>query len=142
MLYIDTSSLLKLLLPEPESARVQEAVAAEVAVVVSSLAELEAETQLRAGFLGGHLTRRQHRCVLDCLAGFRQQEPFTFRSLPGTLFQTALRQHRAAERPHLRLVDRLHLAAMEELQVRRLMTHDAAQAEAARGMGYEVTSPR
>ena len=115
---------------------------AEAAVVVSSLAELEAETQLRAGFLGGHLTRRHYRCVLDCLAGFRQQEPFAFQSLPGTLFQTALRRHRAAERPHLRLVDRLHLAAMEELQIRRLMTHDAAQADAAQRLGYEVISPR
>ena len=142
MLYIDTSSLLKLLLPEPESRRVQAAVADEAAVVVSSLTELEAETQLRAGLLGGHLTRRRYSRVLECLAGFRQQEPFTFRSLPGTLFQTALRQHRAAERPHLRVIDRLHLAAMEELDIRRLMTHDAAQAKAASRMGYEVMSPR
>ncbi len=42
MFYIDTSSLLKLLIPEPESAAVQAAVAAEDVVLVSVLTELEA----------------------------------------------------------------------------------------------------
>ena len=41
-LYIDTSCLLKLLFPEPESARVGESVAAEKRVVVSALGRLEA----------------------------------------------------------------------------------------------------
>jgi predicted nucleic acid-binding protein len=45
--------------------------------------------------------------------------------------KTALEQHEAAT-AHGRSLDRLHLAAMEELGVRRLMTHDARQAEAAR----------
>jgi len=43
-LYLDTSCLLKLLLPEVESRRVAEIVAAEEHVVVSSLAQ-----QARAG---------------------------------------------------------------------------------------------
>ena len=30
---------------------------------------------------------------------------------------------------------------MEELQISRLMTHDARQAEAVRELGYEVISP-
>jgi len=30
---------------------------------------------------------------------------------------------------------------MEELGVRRLMTHDGTQAEAARELGYEVVTP-
>ena len=38
-------------------------------------------------------------------------------------------------------LDRLHLAAMEELRISRLMTHDARQAEAAWELGYEVISP-
>jgi predicted nucleic acid-binding protein len=141
MLYLDTSLLLKLLLPEPESVRVQDAVAAADTVVVSALAELEAEVQLRAGWLGGEFTRAQYRRLVAGLRALRDQEPFAFRSLPGTLFQTALQQHRASERPHIRTLDRLHLAAMEELEIRRLMTHDQAQAQAAATLGYEVVSP-
>ena len=141
MLYLDTSSLLKLLLPEPESARVQEAVSAEDVVVVSALAELEAEVQLRAGWLGGDFTRAQYRRLVQRLVDLRDHEPFDFRSLPGTLFLTALQQHRAAERPHIRTLDRLHLAAMRELEVARLMTHDRAQAQVAATLGYAVLSP-
>ncbi len=141
MLYLDTSSLVKLLLPEPESVRVQEGVSAEDVVVVSALAELEGEIQLRAGWLGGDFTRAQYRRLVRCLFEFKEQEPFVFRSLPGTLFQTALQRHRATERPHTRTVDRLHLAAMQELEVSRLMTHDRAQALVAVALGYEVLSP-
>ena len=35
----------------------------------------------------------------------------------------------------------LHLAAMDELGVRRLLTNDAKQAAAARVLGYEVLHP-
>jgi hypothetical protein len=41
----------------------------------------------------------------------------------------------------VRTLDRLHLAAMEELGLHRLMTHDVPQAEAARVLGYAVLSP-
>ena len=44
MIYIDTSCLIKVLLPEPDSPEVQALVAAEDAVIISSLAELEAES--------------------------------------------------------------------------------------------------
>lgn len=50
MLYIDTSSLLKLLLPEPDSPAVQAAVSVEGQVVLSTLVELEAEVQLHAAW--------------------------------------------------------------------------------------------
>ena len=141
MLYRETSSLLKLLLPERESVRVQEAMAAEDLVLVSSLAELEAEVQLRAGWLGGNFTRAQYHRLAERLRALQNQEPFQFRSLPGTLFQRALQQHRAAPRLHVRTLDRLHLAAMQELDVQRLMTHDQAQALAARSLGYQVLTP-
>ena len=61
VLYLHTSSLLKLLLPEPESLRVCEAIAGEKDVLVSALVELEAEVQLRGGWLGGAFTRTQYR---------------------------------------------------------------------------------
>jgi predicted nucleic acid-binding protein len=38
--------------------------------------------------------------------------------------------------------DRLHLAIIESLGLRRLLTNDDGQARAARGLGFEVTLPR
>lgn len=133
--------MLKILLPEPESQAVQAAVAGEDVVVLSILAELEAEVQLHAAWLGGTVTRIQYRRLTTRLRVLPQRQPFEVRQLPGRVFSTALRQHRERERPHARTVDRLHLAAMEELGVRRLMTHDRAQAEAARAVGYAVVTP-
>ena len=133
--------MLKLLLPEPESPAVQAAVALEDRVVVSTLVELEAEVQLRAAWLGGRFTRTRYRGLTERLRLLRRRDPFTLRPLPGTLFQTAFRQHRERQGPHVRTLDRLHLAAMEELGLRRLMTHDTPQAEAARAVGYAVLSP-
>ena len=72
---------------------------------------------------------------------FRDTDPFRFRPLAGSLFQTALRQNREARRVHCRTLDRLHLAAMEELGLRRLMTTDTAEAAGAKALGLEVVSP-
>jgi predicted nucleic acid-binding protein len=141
MIYLDTSSLLKLLLPEPESPAVQAALAGEDRVIISALAELEAEVQLRGGWLGGDFSRSQYRRLQAQLQALCQMEPFEARTLPATLMQTALQQHRRQERPQVRTLDRLHLAAMEELGIRRLMTHDLAQAAAAQALGHVVVTP-
>ena len=141
MVYLDSSSLLKLLWPEPESEAVRSRVAAEDAVVVSSLAELESEVQLRAAWLAGRYKEARWRRFREKLAELRGTEPFRFQRLGATVFDTALRQHRAKHAPHCRTLDRLHLAAMEELDVRRLMTNDTGQAGAARAMGFEVVTP-
>ena len=52
MIYLDTSCLLKLLWEEPESEAVRMAINDEEIVIVSSLSELEAETQLKAAAIG------------------------------------------------------------------------------------------
>src|SRR5213593_738193 len=127
MIYIDTTCLMKLLLLEPASHAVRQAVAREDAVVVSSLAELETEVQLKASYLGGELRASQWRQHLLRLAAFRNLDPFQFRVLGGSLFQTALRQHRRNRQIHCRTLDRLHLAAMEELRLNRLLTTDDSQ---------------
>src|SRR5205809_19688 len=88
--------------------------------------------------------RRTVRWVEEFLIPDRQArevgatDPFRFRSLPGSVFETALRQHAGGSRTHCRTLDRLHLAAMTELDVARLMTHDVVQARAARALGFEV----
>lgn len=141
MIYIDSSALLKLFWDEPESAEVDRHVGAEDVVIVSALAELETEVQFSAGRLAGRYGEAQRRRFRAQLAGLRGAEPFRVRSLPGTLFQAALRQLTAAPTAHCRTLDRLHLAAMTELAVSRSMTHDTAQARAARALGFDVLMP-
>ena len=141
MIYLDTSCLLKLLREEPESGDVRSAVNAEDEVVVSSLTELETEVQLKAAALGGEIRASQWRQYQAKLAAMRNFDPFQFRHLPAAVFQTALRQHRHPQAAYCRSLDRLHLAAMEELKQRKLMTLDEAQGEAAEALGHTVTRP-
>ena len=141
MIYLDTSSLLKLLYDEPESSAVRTAIGIEDEVLVSVLTELEACVQLKAAWLGGDYRRSRYLGYRKRLAAFHDLAPFRFVDLPTTLFATAMRQADAAGDLHLRTLDRLHLAAMQELGVTRLMTHDAQQERAARRLQYEVLSP-
>ena len=141
MVYLDSSSLLKLLWPEPESAAVRAGVAAEDVVIVSSLAELESEVQLKAAWLAGRYRAARWRRFREKLAEFRETEPFRFHRLGAPVFDVALRQHRAGGNTHCRTLDRLHLDAMEELSVSRLMTNDANQAAVARAIGLKVLTP-
>lgn len=141
MIYLDTSCLLKLMLEEPESGAVRMAVAREPEVIVSALTELETAVQLRSGWRAGDYRERRYRAYVGRLHVLRDTDPFRFRPLAGSLFQTALRQDREARRVHCRTLDRLHLAAMEELGLRRLMTTDTAQAAGGKALGFEVVSP-
>lgn len=141
MIYIDSSSLLKLFWLEQESEAVREHVAAEPMVLVSTLTELETESQLTAGWLAGRYGKARRERYRAKLAELRGLDPFRFRALPGAVFETALALHAAAGRGYCRTLGRLHLAAMKELEVERLLTHDAVQASAARALGFTVISP-
>ncbi len=141
MIYIDSSSLLKLFWQEPESEAVRERVASESAVIVSSLADLETRTQLTAAWLAGRYGVARRGRYLAKLGELRRTAPFQFRTLPGSVFETALRLLAASGRTHCRTLDRLHLAAMTELEVARLLTNDAVQAGAAHALGFSVVIP-
>lgn len=131
MIYIDTSSLLKLVVTDGHSAAVEAAVANEDSVIVSALTELEAYVQVRARSRSGKEQARKMRRSLEDLEEILDTFPFTPRQLSGAIFPNAIQQH-AKSTIHCRSLDRLHLAAMAELGVRRLMTHDGRQADAAR----------
>jgi predicted nucleic acid-binding protein len=141
MIYLDSSSLLKLLWSEPESPAVVAAIGVEDTAVISVLAEIEALVQLKAAYLGGEYTAPQWRRLETRFSVLRHQPPYAFRDLPGAVFQTALRQHRRAAATHCRALDRLHLAAMEQLGISRLMTNDEGQAKAAAIAGFDVVRP-
>lgn len=141
MIYIDTSCLLKVLRPEPLSEAVWSAIEDEDAIIVSALAELETLVQLKTHWTSGIITRAQWRHAEARFGVMRNQPPFEFRPLPGAVFQTALRQHRNSGEKHCRSLDRLHLAAMEQLGLSRLMTHDESQAKAALEAGFRLVCP-
>ena len=141
MIYIEPSCLVKVLRPEAESQAVIEAIARETSIVVSVLSELETLVQLKAFYLAGDYFRPRWRQLEAQLSVLRNQPPYEFRSLSAALFQTALRQHRNSRTVHGRSRDRLHLAAMEELTLTRLMTHDDRQAKAASAAGFDVVRP-
>ena|SRR5580704_11101408 len=141
MIYLDTSSLLKLFHDEPESAGVRQAVAGESEILVSALARLESRIQFKAGWLGGDYGKARYLAYVKALDQLAETDPFRFVEVEAGVFATALRQVGAAVSLHVRTLDRLHLAAMEELDVRRLMTNDTTQASAARGLGWQVVVP-
>lgn len=141
MIYLDTSCLIKVLHEEPESAVVRASVDAEETVIVSSLTELETEVQLKGWTTGGNISVSQWRQYQAKLTALRNFDPFYFRYLPAAVFSTALQQHRHPRTAYCRTLDRLHLAAMEELKLRRLMTLDQVQATAAASLNYEIVRP-
>jgi predicted nucleic acid-binding protein len=140
MIYIDTSSLLKLVITDPYSDHVERVISQETGVLVTTLGELEARVQLRGLALGGTIRKSRLEHLIQRLCYHLASEPFVLRKLSGGIFDCALEQTNASS-VHCRSLDRLHLAAMAELGVKRLMTHDGRQAEAARELGYEVEMP-
>ena len=138
---MDTSSFLKLFFKEPESPAVRQEVFTTPKVIISSLVEFEGRNQLQASRLGGDYNEKSYQGFLLRIESLKDTDPFDFRKLAGTLFETAIQQVQDAHNLYLRSMDRLHLAAMEELGIRRLITNDFKQAEAAQAKGFEVVVP-
>jgi predicted nucleic acid-binding protein len=142
-LYLDTSCLLKLLLPEAESRRVAELVEAEEHVVVSSLAKLEAACQVHWRVAGGHLKRVGAKTLLARMDSMLSQAPYDLVRAPAEIVDAAQRQARSLPKDgYCPTLDRLHLAVMQTLGFNRLLTNDDAQARAGRALGFVVSLPR
>lgn len=140
MIYIDTSSLLKLVITDDFSEETDRVISQETVVVVSNLTELEAKVQCRAIQLGGKIKRARAKRLQEILLDTLSRFPFVIRELPASVFQTALAQNEASK-VHRRSLDRIHLAAMAEMRISRLMTHDGRQAEAAQELGFSIVIP-
>ncbi|MGI8603712.1 MAG: type II toxin-antitoxin system VapC family toxin [Verrucomicrobiales bacterium] len=138
-LYLDGSIVGKLLLAEPETSRVVQFVQRETEVVISSLARLEGLIIIHSLVAGGKLTEanaHKRRVRLDKLMAFPKVRTVPCRA---TIFQIAEAQLSTVYCPTL---DRLHLAVMQDLGLRRLLTNDDQQAAAAHVLGFEVLMPR
>ncbi len=140
MIYIDTSSLLKLFIRDVHFEAVNTAIQLESAVVTTSLTQLKASVQLRAIHLGGSWGAARYVRMRGRLAETLAKDPFVIRPLMSRVFTTATMQNELSA-IHCCSLDRLHLAAMAELGVTRLMTHDGRQADGAKELGFEVVMP-
>jgi predicted nucleic acid-binding protein len=140
-LYLDTSCLLKLFFPEPESQRVLELLANEPCIVVSELGWLEADVQIRGRARAGLLSRARAERLGAQLARTLRVQPFELTQMSADDVSRA-REVLAHGTVHCRTLDLLHLAIMESEHLERLLTNDAAQAGVAEGMGIAVLMPR
>jgi predicted nucleic acid-binding protein len=142
-LYLDTSCILKLLWPEPETARTEEIVSAEDRCVVSDLAWLETKVRIQSRHAAGLLTRNGARALLLQAEELFAAAPFERCRSASSLLDDALRQvDVAARRAHRRTLDRLHVASMSGLGLTRILTNDDTRARAAREAGMTVLMPR
>lgn len=142
-LYLDTSCLLKLVFPEPETSRVMQLIAAEEHVVVSALARLEAFVQIHARTAGGFLTPPSARAIIERLEELLGGDPYEIVATPAEVVDLAAGHVRGLpRRSYCPTLDRLHLAVMKALDLSRLLTTNGAQARAARALGLSAVLPR
>ena len=126
--YLDTSALVKLVAPEPESDVLRQWIEARAeALVTSDLARTELFRAVRRVLPKSAPLARQ---VLDTLTVLR---------LETSVFEEAAR----LEPPGLRSLDALHLAAalLLEDDLLGVVTYDERLAEATRLLGFSVLAP-
>ncbi|MCC6766663.1 MAG: PIN domain-containing protein [Deltaproteobacteria bacterium] len=140
---LDAGCLLKVLCSEPETLRTLELIAEEDRIVVSSLARVEALTPLHGRVAGGHLSRAGARRLAKRLAALLATDPYEPMNVPVTIYDLAV-EHVAPFAPndYCRSLDRLYLAVMDALRLRRLLTNDDAQARVAERLDFDVVFPR
>jgi predicted nucleic acid-binding protein len=142
-LYLDTSCLLKLFFREPETTRTMELIALEEHVLVSTLTRLEALVHVHARVTTKLLAKSAAATLVLRMDQVLQSDPYELRVLPQGIIEAAEDQFKDMRRSvHCRTLDRLHLAIMSLLGLRRLLTNDDTQARAARALGFEATLPR
>jgi predicted nucleic acid-binding protein len=126
--YVDSSAIVKLAVAEPESSALRRYLARRQQLVSSALARTEVARALLPG--GSEAVTRGEQ-VLRRIQLVRVND----------------RVLRAAGRmvpAELRSLDAIHLASARELgsSVRQIITYDERMADAARGCGWAVASPR
>lgn len=129
----------KLFVEEPESERVYQIIGSERALIVSALTRLEALVQIDSRVAGGKMSAEAAQLRRAAVEQMLNSAPFAFRDCPEELFTIAENQLGST---FCRTLDRLHLATMEALNLRRLFTNDDQQADAARALGWSVILPR
>jgi predicted nucleic acid-binding protein len=124
--YLDSSAIVKLVVREPETARLVEALRADPVVVSSHVAWTEVVIATRRA---GRSTARAER-ILDGIA-----------LVP--IDEAILREAATLGPKDLRTLDAIHLATAISLRpdVRTMITYDIRQSQAASALGLAVLTP-
>jgi predicted nucleic acid-binding protein len=136
--YIDTSCVLKLIVDERDSDAVRMTCGTLSTVVVSSLAELETRSRLLALRRAGVIREFQYKRSMVDLHDLLAFSPFQVEPLNGDVFDQAITQVKLRGAKACKSLDRLHLAAMQVLGLKSILTKDARQAAVAKSLGFTV----
>ena len=135
-LYLDASTLVRLIVSEPESDALNEALAGATDVVISDLALTELASALgrrtRERALSPAQARTVQRAAEDLAAGCRRAE------LTPAVHRRAERLLLATRTAPLRALDALHLALAIDAQAATLVTYDLRLRAVAAGHGLAV----
>ena len=134
--YVDTSSLLKLLIDEDGSDRAELIWNTADVIASAALIVVEARAALAAATRGGRLTAAQHRGAKGELAAL--VEELTIVEITEDLIVDAAE---VAEREALRGYDAVHLAAALIVEADLVTSADAALCDAAERRGLAVANP-
>jgi predicted nucleic acid-binding protein len=130
VLYLDSSAILKLVLPEPETTALVEALRADPEVISSVLARVEVLRAVRR--VGGR------RALLDRAESVLRRTALV--RITDGIVQAASR----LAPTELRTLDAIHLATAVSVgaSLAAVVTYDARLASAVRGAGLAVRAPR
>ena len=130
VVYLDSSAIVKLVVPEPESSVLRRYLQLRDERVASELARVEVFRALRRGHGADPATLRRAEQVLDGIALVALDEPVL--GAAGIL-----------EPEQLRSLDAIHLATALSLEgLESLVTYDQRLLAAAAGAGLAVAAPR
>jgi uncharacterized protein len=139
--YLDSSALAKLYLPEAESEALEAAVLGRRDLAVSDLGITELTSAAARRQRQGELTQAQlsllYRALLDDLSG----DVYLSVALAPAVFREAERFVLSRLGGGLRAADALHLAIALSAGARTLATYDARLRSAAEGAGLHLLSP-
>jgi predicted nucleic acid-binding protein len=127
--YLDSSAIVKLVAPEPETSALVESLRADPEVVSSVLSRVEVLRAVRRTGASGDREERAN-AVIDRIALISMEDAILIRAA-------------RLEPTSLRTLDAIHLATALSLgaDVAGLITYDAKLAEAAASEGLDVLAP-
>ena len=137
-LYLDTSALVKLYIPEPESAGLNREILGRRDLLISDLTVTEIVSSLcrrrREGALDTRIVTRLQRAVLNHIeiGVYRRVD------LGPAIHREAERFLMSVERAPLRAADALHLALAVSGEAASVLTYDRRLGAAARAIGLTV----
>ncbi len=137
-IYVDSSALAKLYLPEPESERVDAFLRGRTDLMLSELAITEVISAVARRTREGVLTREQALEVRAALLADAASGSFERLQMDPPVHRDAERLLMSADSPMLRTLDALHVALATSGPATHVLTFDRRMREAALQAGLQV----